>query len=502
MAQLLKLIDGTIMMAKGKQVYESILSGVIKQVDVNARKMTMIGTDETRDRDGDIIELNGWRLEDYRKNPVFLWAHNYSSVPLARTVKLTKKREPKAMEFQMQYPTKGLHPFADMILELYGEQMINASSVGFIPWEWEDIQDENGEAKDTQKGKRRFWNARRYKDHELLELSGCAVPSNPNALQNALKGKAFMDKPFEEVQRWLQGQALPPRPKMEDDVLAEICSKEADFEDETKAKQVQVPLTFCEVVDETKTEKEEVKEEVVEEKKEAEPETKETECPSWDGKLEGLEIPPYDEKDAIKSEDVLKPYPNEHACRLADPGKFDRFARKNCYKKHDGKCIDFIFGFPKDGGGELQAMRYGKDVWTASAAKTHCGSHKGSFEAAGGSANVEEISMELILACLKGLGEQMTEFMKTAIEGNKEILEALKTLKSTGADPANQPNGQSSDGGEKGKTSVSKTILDEAFKQGKEKLNPTSPSPVQYNVGGVLKAIEDLRNQLKPLKGE
>ena len=40
----------------------------------------------------------------------------------------------------------------------------------------------------------------------------------------------------------------------------------------------------------------------------------------------------------------IKPYPNEHACRLQDPGKYDKFARKNCYRKSDGKCIDYIFG--------------------------------------------------------------------------------------------------------------------------------------------------------------
>jgi HK97 family phage prohead protease len=87
-------------------------------------------------------------------------------------------------------------------------------------------------------------------------------------------------------------------------------------------------------------------------------------------------------KDADEVSDVeMKPYANEHACRLQDPGKYDNFARQNCKAKSDGKCIDFIFGI-KGGKSELQAMRYKKDVWTADAAKSHCSGKGGSFEAA------------------------------------------------------------------------------------------------------------------------
>lgn len=38
----------------------------------------------------------------------------------------------------------------------------------------------------------------------------------------------------------------------------------------------------------------------------------------------------------------------------------------------------------KDGKAEIQALRYPKDIWTASAAKTHCDSRGGTFEAASG----------------------------------------------------------------------------------------------------------------------
>lgn len=99
--------------------------------------------------------------------------------------------------------------------------------------------------------------------------------------------------------------------------------------------------------------------------------------------IEGLPMGTYfiERSEAVPVEG--KPYPNEHACRLNDPGKYDRFARKNCFKKSGGKCIDFIFGI-KANKSEVQAFRYDKKIWDAGAAKSHCQKAKGTFEAASG----------------------------------------------------------------------------------------------------------------------
>ena len=76
-----------------------------------------------------------------------------------------------------------------------------------------------------------------------------------------------------------------------------------------------------------------------------------------------------------------KPYPNEHACRLQDPGKFSAMRRGS--REHDGKKYSIIFGKVKDGETwEEQAYRYSKDTWTAADARAHCKAHKGSFEPA------------------------------------------------------------------------------------------------------------------------
>lgn len=90
------------------------------------------------------------------------------------------------------------------------------------------------------------------------------------------------------------------------------------------------------------------------------------------------------EEEVEDKELVIKPYPNEHSCRLEDPGKYKRFRRKNCEVKSDGKCIDVIYGITKgeDEKAERQALRYDKKVWTEASAKTHCKDNDGTFEPA------------------------------------------------------------------------------------------------------------------------
>jgi len=81
-----------------------------------------------------------------------------------------------------------------------------------------------------------------------------------------------------------------------------------------------------------------------------------------------------DVKDGLPAE--LKPYPNEHAARLQDPGKFDKFRRKadgtlfNKVKVPD--TIDVIWGHLKDGEDDdwaAQALRFPVKNWTAAEAR-------------------------------------------------------------------------------------------------------------------------------------
>lgn len=88
---------------------------------------------------------------------------------------------------------------------------------------------------------------------------------------------------------------------------------------------------------------------------------------------------------------IVQPYPNEHACRVNDLKKYERFARKEF--EHENKKYYAIIGFFKDGGSEVQAYRYPKDIWSEVQAREHCKNHDGqTFEAA--RTDVEQIANE------------------------------------------------------------------------------------------------------------
>lgn len=239
MAHILKDDKGQAVKRNEQEVHVSDYMQMIKSVDLEKRKLIMVGTDETRDRDGDIIRVKGWDIKDYMKNPVFLWAHNYSSVPIAAAEKVMKKYQPMPhMVFHLAFPPEGLFPFADLILELYGLKIINASSVGFIPKEWQDFdEDEMEEVDRNQKWGRDFIR------QELLELSGCPVPCNPSALQTSMKGMDTFPYNMAEMEKYLlkPGTELPePTDVDEVEGFIDCVGGECKLEEETVI-QIQVP---------------------------------------------------------------------------------------------------------------------------------------------------------------------------------------------------------------------------------------------------------------------
>jgi hypothetical protein len=57
---------------------------LIKAVNSEARTMRFVASDESVDRYGDIIRASGWQLENFRKNPVLLFAHDSRQPPVGQ----------------------------------------------------------------------------------------------------------------------------------------------------------------------------------------------------------------------------------------------------------------------------------------------------------------------------------------------------------------------------------------------------------------------------------
>ena len=136
------------------------------------RPLTVVASDESEDRLGDIVRVNGWDLNAYKHNPVFLWAHDYTRTPIGRSswVGVEGKRLLATLEFA---PTG----FAREVETLYRQRFLRAVSVGF-----------RAHAFSFRKGKGGAIEGVEYTRQELLEVSAVPVPANPHALARALDG--------------------------------------------------------------------------------------------------------------------------------------------------------------------------------------------------------------------------------------------------------------------------------------------------------------------------
>jgi len=247
-------------------------------------KLVAIASTETKDRMGDVIKASGWKLNNYKKNPVLLFAHKYNEPPIgiAKNIRIEENK----LVFEPVF--HGITQLSREIKEMYTSEppIMRAFSVGFIPLKTAEN------------------NPHIIEQAELLEISAVPVPANAEALVSL--AKSYSPEEEMKVKSWLEKET-----KTLDDVIE-------------------------------------------------------------------------------------KPYPNEHACRLQDPSKYDRFARKNCFVKHNGKCIDFIFGI-KGNKTELQSMRYPKDVWSEAEARSHCKSKGGTFEPASEKTLDEEVETKGVI---------------------------------------------------------------------------------------------------------
>lgn len=133
--------------------------------------MTFLISNEDVDRHGDVVLARGWRLEAYRRNPVFLWAHDYARPVIGRAQSVWA--EPGKLLARMEFaPTD----FAREVAALYRSGYQQGVSVGFKPLRYEERRQERTGA----------FLGIRFLEQELLEVSAVPVPANRDALRRSM----------------------------------------------------------------------------------------------------------------------------------------------------------------------------------------------------------------------------------------------------------------------------------------------------------------------------
>lgn len=143
----------------------------VKASETDDRSLIFTISTATVDRMGDTIAVDGWKLDSFRKNPVVLWGHDASSLPVARASKVWI--EGGKLKADAQFTPPGMARFNDTVFDMLKAKFLNATSVGFQPLKYAFTDDPQ----------RRF--GIDFLEQELLEFSVVSIPANPEALVEA-----------------------------------------------------------------------------------------------------------------------------------------------------------------------------------------------------------------------------------------------------------------------------------------------------------------------------
>lgn len=170
----------------------------IKASETDSRSLIFTISTASVDRMGDTIAVDGWKLDNYRKNPVVLWAHDSSSLPLARASKIWI--EDNKLKADAQFTPSGMARFNDTVFDMLKGKFLNATSVGFQPLKYAFTDDPQ----------RRF--GIDFMEQELLEFSIVCVPANQEALIEARAAgidiEPMIDAYAEQIIKTSEGQKL------------------------------------------------------------------------------------------------------------------------------------------------------------------------------------------------------------------------------------------------------------------------------------------------------
>jgi hypothetical protein len=162
----------------------------LRSVDEKNRTIEFVASTEAVDRYGDIIRVAGWKLDAYKNNPIFLWAHRSGEPPIGKCVGIHVESNPPALVQKIEFADAATYTFADTVFNLYKGGFLNAVSVGFMPLEDpKRLLDADGN-----------WTyGYEFTSQELLELSAVPVPANPEALARCVEkgfGEADLARVF------------------------------------------------------------------------------------------------------------------------------------------------------------------------------------------------------------------------------------------------------------------------------------------------------------------
>lgn len=149
-------------------MHKSFAAALLKaSADAEGQKTyTFLASNDTLDRQGEVVTTDGWELANYQRNPVVLDGHDYRSIEnvIGRAVALRSTDDGLEADIVFNQSPKG-----QLATALVEGGDVRAVSVGFMSIEMAVPQDRKEPVRHTKK--------------ELMEISLVPVPANPDALR-------------------------------------------------------------------------------------------------------------------------------------------------------------------------------------------------------------------------------------------------------------------------------------------------------------------------------
>ena len=184
----------------GEPGVRTLLTGSFRAapgVAESAPVLTFVASDESMDRYGDVVRQSGLRLDNFRRNPVVVDCHDYSSVAkilgTCEAVEVRDGRLVNTVRFALE------NPLGALAYKLAKAGHLRAQSIGFLPLECQPLLGHP--------------DGYEYRAADLLEISLVVVPANANAVaevKSALARGAHGGADLRSVEATVRALVTPP----------------------------------------------------------------------------------------------------------------------------------------------------------------------------------------------------------------------------------------------------------------------------------------------------
>ena len=150
--------------------------GRVRSINEEARRVQVVVSTGDLARDGAVIEQAGWVFDNYDRNPVVLWAHDDSQLPIARAIPAERVLTENELIETHEFAT---HSAAEDTFRAVVGGFVSATSVRWLPGKTETRRIGDRSVLVFTQG------------HELLESSYVPIPADPGCLVMRADGSAL-----------------------------------------------------------------------------------------------------------------------------------------------------------------------------------------------------------------------------------------------------------------------------------------------------------------------